>query len=62
LKSSHSRNKKEDHRTGERKLDHRIHLDKVTRRTLMEMILLTNLLKRPPEIVTYATTKSQKVK
>jgi ribonuclease HI len=27
----------------------------------MEMSLLTNLLRRPPETVTYATTKSQKV-
>ena len=47
--------------TLEKKLDHRMHLDKGTRRTL-EMSLLTNLLRRPPEVVTYATTKSQKVK
>jgi ribonuclease HI len=47
--------------TLEKNLDHRMHLDKGTRRTL-EMSLLTNLLRRPPEVVTYATTKSQKVK
>ena len=34
LKTPHRRNQKEDYRTGERKLEHRIHLDKGTRRAL----------------------------